>query len=297
MEITPECVPCLLKRVLFQAELAGNGTETEALRAAMAVFVDGLEKGRNSADMATDIHRAAYRAMAVKDPYIRLKIRADEVAEEYMGIAEDMIASSADRMKAAILTAAIGNIMDFGIEKAIDDPDEFRREFHGLMEQGIGYDDTDIVKDILSGAKKVIYMFDNCGESQLDKLLIREIRKAGIRVIGVVRGEPILNDVTLSDAERIGLDKETDAMFTTSEFRIGVNMDSLSGDLRKEIDSADLMIAKGMANFESLSDQEIPIPVAYILRSKCAPVAGALGISVGINVVAVKRPSGGRKKD
>jgi len=297
MDMTPECVPCLLRRVLFQAELAGNGTEMEALRSAMAVFVSGMREGRNSADMATDVHRAAYRAMKVKDPYAGLKIRADEVAGEYLSIAESMISNSEDRMGTAILAAALGNIMDFGIEKAIDDPDEFRKEFHNLMGQGIGHDDTDTVKKILSGAKSVIYIFDNCGESQLDKLLIREIRKAGTKVIGVVRGEPILNDVTLGDAERIGLDKETDAMFTTSEFRIGVRMDRLSEDLRREIDSADLMIAKGMANFESLSDQDVPIPVAYILRSKCAPVAASLGIPVGINAVTVKWPSGGHKKD
>jgi len=103
--------------------------------------------------------------------------------------------------------------------------------------------------------------------------------------------------VTLSDAERIGLDKEVDEMHTTSEFRIGVCIDSLTEDLRNKIISADLMIAKGMANFESLSDQDVTIPIAFILRSKCAPVAAALGIPVGINAVSVKFPSREHKKD
>jgi uncharacterized protein with ATP-grasp and redox domains len=151
------------------------------------------------------------------------------------------------------------------------------------------------VKDILRNAKHVIYLFDNCGESQLDKLLIREIKKNGTKVTGIVRGEPILNDVAMSDALRIGLDKELDAIYTTSEFRIGIDMKALDKRLQKEIASADLMIAKGMANFESLSDQEVPIPLVYILRSKCPPVADALGIPIGINAVAVKRQ--GRKKD
>jgi uncharacterized protein with ATP-grasp and redox domains len=227
--------------------------------------------------------------MNVKDPYLKLKIRADEVAGEYIDDASEFIRLSDDRIKAAILVSSIGNIMDFGMGQAIDDPDEFRREFRNLVEQGIGHDDTDAVKKILSKATSVIYIFDNCGESQLDKLLIREIKRTGAKIIGVVRGEPILNDITPEDAERIGLDKELDALFTTSEFRIGIDMNALSGELKKEIASADLMIAKGMANFEALSDQDISIPVVYILRSKCAPVADALGIPVGINAVVLRR--------
>ena len=288
MEMRPECVPCLLKRVVFQAELAGNGTEFKAVKAAAKAFADGMREGVNSAKMATDVHKAAYAAMNVKDPYLELKIRADKVAGEYIAEAEKYISGSNDRIRAAILIAVIGNIMDFGLDNAIDDPDKFRKEFQKLIDQGIGHDDTEKVKEILSKARSVIYIFDNCGESQLDKLLIREIRKNGTKVTGVVRGKPILNDVAMEDALRISLDKEVDAMYTTSEFRIGVNLGVLDDGLKKEIASADLIIAKGMANFESLSDQDVPVPVVHILRSKCAPVASALGVPVGINVVAVR---------
>ena len=288
MEMRPECVPCLLKRVVFQAELAGNGTEFKALKAAMKAFSDGMHDGVNSAKMATDVHRAAYSAMNVDDPYIMLKIRADEIAEEYIDDAAKYISSSDDRMRAAILVAVIGNIMDFGLDNAIDDPNEFRKEFRKLIDQGIGHDETGKVKELLSEARSIIYIFDNCGESQLDKLLIREIKKSGTRVVGVVRGRPILNDVTMEDAERISLDKEVDAIYTTSVFRVGVDLDALDDRLKNEIASADLIIAKGMANFESLSDQDVPVPVVHILRSKCVPVAEALGVPLGVNVVAVR---------
>ncbi|MCL2143203.1 MAG: ARMT1-like domain-containing protein [Methanomassiliicoccaceae archaeon] len=296
MEIRPECVPCLLKRVLFQAELADNGSEMEALKAAMDAFSRGLRKGRNSAEIATEVHRAAYRAMNVKDPYLELKIRADAVAGEFIDTASHHISSSGDPVRAAMLIACIGNIMDFGIEKAIDDPDRFREEFNRLIGEGLGHDDTDIVKDILSKAKSIVYLFDNCGESQLDKLLIREIRKKGIKVTGVVRGAPILNDVAIDDAYRTGLDKELDGLYTTSEFRIGIDMNAVDTALREEMASADLMIAKGMANFESLSDQNVTMPIAYIMRTKCAPVADALKIPLNTNAVIVRGRTE-RKKD
>ena len=68
MDMRPECVPCLMKRVLFQAELANNGTEFAALKETMKVFSSEFEEGVNSAEVATKVHAAAYKAMNVKDP-------------------------------------------------------------------------------------------------------------------------------------------------------------------------------------------------------------------------------------
>ena len=290
MEIRPECVPCLMTRVLFQARLADNGREYEALSAALKAYGKEFGKGRNSADVATEVHRQAYSAMGVKDPYLALKIRSDEVAEGYLEMAEGLVNDSDNRFRTAVLISAIGNIMDFGSGIAIDHPDDFNREFSKLFDQGIDSDDTDEMLSVLKDSESVIYLFDNCGESQLDKVLIREIRKLGVRVVGVVRGEPILNDVTGEDAERIGLNKELDRMLTTSQFAIGLDLNKIGDDLKEEISKAGMIIAKGMANYESLSDQRVNIPIVHILRSKCVPVADSLGVRTDKNIVRLVHP-------
>jgi Uncharacterized conserved protein len=285
MKIQSACVPCLMKRVVFQSRLPNNGREFEAIKAALKAYGENISEDMNSAKIATIVHRSAYDALGVADPYLELKIRADEVMSKYMEISEKYVAESEDKIRAAIKISIIGNIMDFGSGIAIDDPSEFEEMFETLLDQELGIDDTEAVKDILIEDGAVIYLFDNCGESQLDKVLIREIRKLGRKVVGVVRGEAILNDVTYEDAVRIGLDEEVDEMLTTGAFAIGVDMDRIGEDLRKSIEEASIIIAKGMANYESLSDLSLKTPVAYLMKAKCVPVAESLGVTPGTNVV------------
>jgi uncharacterized protein with ATP-grasp and redox domains len=221
--------------------------------------------------------------MGVRDPYLVLKEGADAVASKHLAYVKEFIDRSDDRLKAATLMAVIGNIMDFGI--AIDGPEEFSGEFGRMVAQGIWIDDTGLMAAALKKGSNVIYLFDNCGESLFDALLIREIQTMGVRVVGVVRGEPILNDVTMDDAKRTGLDKVPDRMLTTGQFAIGLDLKRIGDDLREELSKADLIISKGMANYESLSDQSTGVPTVYMLRSKCGPVASSLGVPRDMNVV------------
>ena len=280
MKLTPDCVPCLMKRVLFQARLLENGCESEAVGAALRAYAKEYAVGRNSAEVATEVHRSAYEVMGA-DPYIKIKLDADRIAEEYLDQVMGYVDSAEDRFSAAVRVAVIGNIMDFGV--SLSSPEEFRAVFKKLLDQGIGSDDTARMKELLTDSKSVLY----CGESQFDKLLIREIQRMGVRVVGVVRGERILNDVTMEDAERIGLDKILDRTVSTGTFAVGAVLSKAKDDLKEELDRADMMICKGMANYESLSDQDAGMPKVFILRTKCGPVARSLGVPEKINVVRV----------
>ena len=284
MKLTPDCVPCLMKRVLFQARLLENGCESEAVGAALRAYAKEYAVGRNSAEVATEVHRSAYEVMGA-DPYIKIKLDADRIAEEYLDQVMGYVDSAEDRFSAAVRVAVIGNLMDFGV--SLSSPEEFRAVFKKLLDQGIGSDDTARMKELLTDSKSVLYFFDNCGESQFDKLLIREIQRMGVRVVGVVRGERILNDVTMEDAERIGLDKILDRTVSTGTFAVGAVLSKAKDDLKEELDRADMMICKGMANYESLSDQDAGMPKVFILRTKCGPVARSLGVPENINVVRV----------
>ena len=286
MQLTPDCVPCLMKRILFQARLLDNGCEGEAVGAALKAYAQEYGPGRNSAEVATEVHRAAYAVMK-DDPYRRMKLDSDEIAGSFLPQVTEYVEGSDDGFAAAVRVAVIGNIMDFGTPFAISGPEQFESRFSDMLAQGIGSDDTVRFRELLGKSKSVLYFFDNCGESQFDKLLIRQIKAMGVRVVGVVRGAAILNDVTYDDAVRIGLDRELDRIVTTGEFRIGAVLSKAGKDLKEELEKADLIIAKGMANYESLSDQDAGIPKVHILRTKCTPVARSLGVPEDINVVRV----------
>ena len=193
MRFTADCAPCLMRRVLFQSRLEGNGREFESVKAAVDALSEGMDPDTPSVVIATDVHSRAYAALGSDDPYRRIKEEADVVAAPYERMLEDAVESSDDPLRAAIMAAVVGNIMDFGAGSAIDDPHQFMSVFDGMMSQGLGHDDTDELREELDNVAGVVYMFDNCGESQLDKVLIRQLRRMGKRVVGVVRGAPVLH--------------------------------------------------------------------------------------------------------
>lgn len=276
-----------MKRVLFQSRLVDNGTDFAAMQAAMRTYAALMRPNINSAEIATEVHRQAYVVMGCADPYRQMKIDADAEALKYVPAAEEFINSADDSFRAAVRVSIIGNIMDFGSGIAIDSPDDFGKVFLSLLAEGVGSDQTDELYRIVTASTTVLYAFDNCGESQFDRLLIRRLRAMGKRVVGVVRGTPILNDVTREDACRIGLDRELDGLVDTGTFAIGIP--SQPGPaLTAELGRADVLIAKGMANYESLSDLDLSLPVAYLMRCKCLPVSKSVGVPLGTNVVRIK---------
>ena len=144
----------------------------------------------------------------------------------------------------------------------------------------------DRLRDLLAGAKEVLYLFDNCGEIVLDVPLIRELRSMGLKVTGVVKGEPIITDATWEDLAVSGADQALSGCLTTGAFAIGVDMELAPQELKDAFSRADLVLAKGMANFEALSDLGIR-PIAHLLRSKCHPVSQAIGARKDRNVIKV----------
>ncbi len=290
MKTCADCGPCLMKRVLFQSRLARTGREFEAVKRCMALYSELMDTTVCSADVATKVHRLAYDTVNCDDPYHEMKIDADRIAGTFLDRVEKVVDESTDRFRTAVSVAIIGNIMDFGSGIAIDSPEEFNELFDKLLAQKIELDECKELKTAIERSETVLYAFDNCGESQFDKILIREIHSMGKRVVGVVKGAPILNDVTYEDAVRIGLDKELDSIVDTGAFAIGFPTKIENSELLKELSHAGLLIAKGMANGEALSEMDLPIPVAHLLKAKCLPVANSFNVPVGANVVKVTYP-------
>lgn len=279
-----------MRRVLFQSRLVDGGMEFDAVKAASQKLGELMDSSVDSVKIATQVHRVAYDVIRCDDPYLDLKIRADQAAEPIERILEEMVRESDDPLRTAVMGAVAGNIMDFGAGTSIDDPALFSSVYDGLVSQGLGIDDIELFKDLLDRSPGVVYIFDNCGESRLDSVLIRLIKRMGKRVVGVVRGAPILNDVTREDSIRTGLDREVDKLLDTGKFYVGIDWDDYPDELHKEISACGLIIAKGMANYEATSGRHLEAPVVHILRSKCPAVAGSLRVPLNVNVLKVVMP-------
>ncbi len=285
MEFTAECAPCLLRRVLFQTRLVDPSLEAKVMSSCVRLLSEEWEPGTNSAALATKVHRLSYDLLGVDDPYRGLKAEANRVAASLLPRAEELMAASTDRLRTACLVAIAGNVMDFGIG-GFESPEELRHTFEAIVSEEPEPDDVERLRELLRGAKEVLYLFDNCGEIVLDTILIRELRSMGLAVTGVVKGESIITDATWEDLAASGADKALSACLTTGAFAIGVDLERAPRELLEAFSRADLVLAKGMANFEALSDSGIR-PMAHLLRSKCLPVSKAIGARKDRNVIKV----------
>jgi len=285
MQMDAECVPCLLGRVLYETRLCAPERKEEVMVECLKILCEKFKIGVNSAEVATHVHRRAYELLC-PDPYIDLKKKSNLAAISIFERARSYVYSASDRLKAACLCSIAGNVLDFGIRASVVGPELFSNAFESIIAQGLDLDDTPRMKRILEDADNVVYLFDNCGEIVIDKLLIEQIKSFGVKVTGVVKGEPILTDATQEDAIETSVASLVDDLDTTGMFAIGIDVSRMSVDLRKKFEDADLIVSKGMANFEALSDHAFK-PVAYILRAKCRPVARAIGAKINDNVVKV----------
>jgi uncharacterized protein with ATP-grasp and redox domains len=282
--MTPECVPCLIRRVLFEAEQVDVSLSAAATRNAAEMLGELFGDNVCSATVATQVHRKTYQLLGTNDPYDALKRKSNEIALDIYPSAEKFVTSSKDPLRAAFLCSIMGNVLDFGIGVGYDNPERLKKEFENLLAEGLGWDDTTRIKALLKKAENVVYLVDNCGEVVLDRLALKELKKFDMDLTLVVKEKPILTDATRKDISGLGMERIADRIVEAPGFAVGIARDSLTGEFGRMIENADLIIAKGMANFESLSETDLA-PVAYLLRTKCSPVAKALGLRKDINAV------------
>jgi uncharacterized protein with ATP-grasp and redox domains len=285
VRIHDECVPCLLARVRHEAVLSNPDAAVEALLSAARELGDS-RPGEVSAEVATRVHRAAYAALGTRDPYAESKREANRVALGLLPRARELYTQSppGDRFRTAALLSIVGNVMDFGIEGGLEDASSLETAFDQLVGEGLGRDDSDALVDLLTPGAEVVYLTDNCGEIVFDQLLLEELGRLGCRVTLVVKGDPVLTDATRADVEELGLAEMVDRVLDTGPLAVGVDLSTVPSDTREAVEAADVVISKGMANFESLSDSGVR-PIAYLLRTKCDPVASTLGEAKDINVL------------
>jgi hypothetical protein len=284
MKITDTCIECLLSRVKLECTLCNAiPSLTETTISGCREVLNGIRSAPLSHPrIASRIHRRAYELLENPDPFAELKQRGNLQATGVSNEIRDDLLTFHDY----VLASVIGNTFDYGVkghEVEENFSDFFKREFA----RGLTVDHTDKIAPLCS---RVVYLSDNCGEIVLDRLLIEYLKEHGSHVTLAVKEAPILNDATLQDARDLGLDAIADKLTTTGGgAEIGICREMIPDDLRNAISRCTIIVAKGMANFESLSDMDNLPPVAYLLAAKCKPVADELGVPVG-SKVALLRP-------
>ena len=267
MRLNPECIPCLLGNQLERyPKDIDNSKKIAYMQAILRVIADASDS-MSAPMIMREITKIQRQMFGSEMDYSEIKHHFNQLMlEKEMDVQEEIDASE-DELKLAIQFAIIGNFIDFGAMKSVDEQklEEFFSSARDISMNEEEY--ISLRKDILD-AKKITYLTDNCGEIVMDKLLIRVIQKmnpdANLTVL--VRGEQVLNDATLEDAVQVGLTEMTNVRGNGSDIA-GTCIEELSEEARKIIYDSDVILAKGQGNFETM--QMCGLNVYYIFMCKC----------------------------
>ncbi|WP_366652785.1 ARMT1-like domain-containing protein [Methanoregula sp.] len=283
VKITDTCVDCLISRVKLECGLARADPKTtqQTTDSCRNLLFALKDLPLSHPQIASRIHRRAYELLKNPDPFRDLK---DQGNAESIAVCKE-VRPTLVTFRDYVLAAVIGNTFDYGV-KGHTVTSNFSAFFQDEFKKGLVIDDTD---RILHLASRVVYLSDNCGEIVFDRLLIQFLKSRGSHVTLAVKARPMLNDATLEDAKMLGLDRIVDCLTTNCDgAEIGLCLEETPPVLSDAISRCTLIIAKGMANFESLFERNDLPPIAYLMAVKCQPVADASGVPVGSKIALLR---------
>jgi uncharacterized protein with ATP-grasp and redox domains len=223
------------------------------------------------------VQRLVRRLAGDHDPYRKLKRQSTALALRLAAELRRLVLESPVPLGAALSVAIAANTLDFGVYEDIDESavrDSLTRAAAESLDGAV-----DFVREA-AAARRILYIADNAGEIVFDGLVI-ELLEPG-KVTLAVRGAPIVNDATLRDASAARL-TDTVLVIDSGSDVAGVLLDECSDEFRSHYESADLIIAKGQGNYETLDQQDARI--WFALKIKCPVVARAVGGVVGQRVL------------
>jgi uncharacterized protein with ATP-grasp and redox domains len=282
MKTQLDCYSCLVRQALHAARFAGadESVQRKVLNQVMRALIQ-LDP-ESTPPMTSDlIHRLIREVSASSDPYQRMKEKSTQEALALYPQLKELIQQSSDRFETAVKLAIAGNIIDLSVSEQYDLLGSIER----VLNQPLTPNDTPQLKAAIERSPWVLYLADNAGETVFDRLLIEEILPRP--VIYVVKSGPALNDATLGDARAAGLDQVAE-LRTTGYDGIGVFFDKSSPEFLELFDNSQVIIAKGMANYETLS--ECGDRLFFLLQIKCEVIAQDVGKPLGSLMVAQGKP-------
>lgn len=211
------------------------------------------------------------------DPYQKEKKQSNDLVIGMYPELKDIIFQSGNYFDTALRLSIAGNIIDFGINNTFD----LHSTIDKVLNSEFAIDDSLQLKQSLSEAKTVLYLADNCGEMVFDKLFIETIMHPNL--IYAVRGEPVINDVTLEDAKYVGMELVADVISNGYDAPSTL-LDHCSSEFLEVFNRADVIISKGQGNLEGLLGNTTK-DIYFLLMVKCEVIADVLGVKKGDFVV------------
>jgi hypothetical protein len=228
--------------------------------------------------LAQRIHRRLRMICGDDDPYRPAKQHQNRMALSLLSELEAELVAALDPMEMAVRLAIAGNVIDMGVNGSVTETDLRQSVTRVLGESLVG--ELEEFREAVSKARSILYLADNAGEIVFDRVLVEQLGRE--RVTFAVRGFPILNDATSEDARAAGLHEIVEIIDNGSDAP-GTLLEQCSAEFVRRFNEADLIIAKGQGNFETLNDE--PRNIFFLFKVKCPVIADHTGLVLGTHVL------------
>ncbi len=273
MKLSPLCIPCFYKQANIIASIlkADDSRKIELYKGLSKVLYENINPDYSPARLATFVHAYIKGFFNVNDPFKELKTNSNKKMLEFYNDFKKMVIESKDRIDMLSRLAIVGNLIDYSLFDNVnlttikDELVKFKSPLYEI--EGFSKE--------IEKSERILYITDNAGEIVFDKVFIEYLVNMKKKVIVVVKEEPILNDATMEDAKMIGLDKITKVL-PIGNGEVGTAYPTKNEFLNKAMRTANLIISKGQANFETLLGSKLP--VYYLFVVKCQAVADYLNV-------------------
>ncbi len=276
MRSTLECMPCFLRQTLEAARMATEdpALQERILREVMKLTAE-MDLSVTPPAMGRRVHQIVRELAETPDPYQQVKQRYNRMALRRLPELKAKVESASNPLKAAVQLAIAGNIIDFGVDGELTDQ-KVEETIERALHQDIDGPTLRQLEAEIQKARSILYLGDNAGEIVFDRLLLEQMPAE--KVVFAVKGSPIINDATLDDAEQAGLTNLVRVIENGSNAP-GTIVEECSPAFQELFESADLMIAKGQGNFETLN--ESPANLFFLFQAKCRVVSRHLKKPIG----------------
>ncbi|MBN1803717.1 MAG: DUF89 family protein [Sedimentisphaerales bacterium] len=275
-----DCIPCMIRQTLDAIRLIteDESIHEQVLREVLQV-TSAADLQRTPPEMGQKIHRLIRQRTKIDDPYREIKKRFNNFALSLYPKLQRIIAESEDPLEMAVRLAIAGNIIDLGVKSSLQ-PLDVDKTIDEVLTAELDMSAFEDFKKETAAAESILYLADNAGEIVFDKILIEQLGPEKINF--AVKGKPVINDATIEDAQETGL---TDLVRVISNGydAPGTILRFCSEEFRGYFEEADLIIAKGQGNYESLS--EVDKNIFFLLKAKCSVIANHLNCEVGTPVL------------
>lgn len=286
MKVKHECASCMLRQA---NEAIEHATKDEDIRMNTTLKVlnfmnNQFNENINSNKLGTDLHHLVMKETNCEDPYKKLREEGNELAKKMIPSVEKMLDDNPS-LENYIKVVIAGNIIDFG---AFNNNANMEKAIIKQLNNPLVSTDIDEFEDSLRKSENILYLADNGGEIVFDKLLIKKLKEDyDLNITLALKEGPIINDALVQDAIDLDLDKYT-TLISTGASSVGVVKEYISDELHELLNTSDMVISKGMGNFEGLTEMNTKSPIYFLLSIKCSAISKEVGIEEGSNAL-IKR--------